>query len=104
MRLEVRDRGPGVPEDDRSRIFRPFERLRRAGAIGGGTGLGLAIVAKIAEAWGGEARVESPPDGGPGACFVVDWPGAVPPPPPAGGETDRRPVIESGPESAGNGA
>ncbi len=77
VRLEVRDHGRGVPEAERGRIFEPFERMRRPGGIGGGTGLGLAIVAKVAEAWGGRAWVEAPADDGPGAAFVVEWPGAI---------------------------
>ena len=42
--LEVRDQGPGVPADQRSRIFEPYVTTKS-----GGTGLGLAIAARIAE-------------------------------------------------------
>ncbi len=51
--LEISDAGPGVPEDDRERIFRPFYTTKSSG-----TGLGLSICWKIVTAHGGEIRVE----------------------------------------------
>jgi two-component system sensor histidine kinase TctE len=66
-RLAVLDRGPGVPEADRARIFSRFERGRTAAA--GGAGLGLAIVGRIAAAHGGSASVTTR-DGG-GAVFAL---------------------------------
>ena len=59
-RIEVRDRGPGVPKQDRERIFRRFERLGK----GGGVGLGLSIVKTIVELHGGKVWVEDNPGGG----------------------------------------
>ena len=70
-RLCVADRGPGVPESERERIFAPF--YRPAGVrepSDGGVGLGLALVRQIARHHGGEARCV-PRDGG-GTCFEVD--------------------------------
>ena len=60
--LEVRDRGPGVPEADRARIFEPF--WRNAKGRHGGSGLGLAIVAETMALHGGTVTVETRRDGG----------------------------------------
>ncbi len=65
--IRVLDRGPGVPEAERSAIFERFHRGQ--GAHPGGSGLGLAIVAEIAAAHGGMVRAE-PREGG-GAAFVL---------------------------------
>jgi signal transduction histidine kinase len=54
----VSDRGPGIPEEDRERVFQPFFS-RRAG----GTGLGLSIVQRIVSANGGRIQVSSRPQG-----------------------------------------
>ena len=66
--IAVLDRGPGVPEAHRRRIFDRFER--GAAPAGGGAGLGLAIVAEIAAAHGGSVRVTERAGGG--ASFVLD--------------------------------
>ena len=70
-RLVVRvvDRGPGVPENDRERIFEPFFRSEEG--QGNGSGLGLAIARGFIEANGGEVEVESLP--GQGSSFVVSF-------------------------------
>ncbi|MBW2420653.1 MAG: ATP-binding protein, partial [Deltaproteobacteria bacterium] len=47
-RLRVEDRGPGVPEAERERIFDPFYRAASGGSAEAGTGLGLALVRQIA--------------------------------------------------------
>ncbi len=74
--LEVIDDGPGVPPEDRERIFDRFVRLDEARARdGGGAGLGLAITREIVVAHGGEVDVEDAPGGG--ARFVVRLPSAV---------------------------
>ncbi|MGE3247252.1 MAG: sensor histidine kinase [Beijerinckiaceae bacterium] len=70
VRLAVCDRGPGVPEADREKIFEPFYRRSGASEASGGVGLGLALVRQIAEGHGGTVRCE-PREGG-GACFVVE--------------------------------
>jgi len=69
IELEVRDRGPGVPEDERSAVFDRFYRSRtvRLKPIRG-SGIGLALVRHIAEAHGGEVSVGSGQDGV-GAAF-----------------------------------
>jgi len=74
--LEVRvcDRGPGVPEALRERIFEPFYRLPGATERDGGVGLGLALVKSIAERHGGRVFCENRTGGG--ACFVIQLPKA----------------------------
>lgn len=70
--LHVCDRGPGVPDAERERIFAPFYRLAGARERAGGVGLGLALVRQIARKHGGEARY-LPREGG-GSCFEVVLP------------------------------
>jgi signal transduction histidine kinase len=70
----VCDRGPGVPEADRERIFEAFFRLPGHAEREGGVGLGLALVRQIALAHGGSVRCE-PRDGG-GSCFRLVLPAA----------------------------
>jgi signal transduction histidine kinase len=76
VRLLVDDDGPGVPEEDRERVFERFTRLdahrARDGATGG-AGLGLSLVRRIAQLHGGTASVDDAPLGG--ARLVVDLPG-----------------------------
>jgi two-component system sensor histidine kinase KdpD len=61
--LEVSDRGPGIPAQDRERIFEPFERLGRGDDVPG-TGLGLAIVRDVVLAHGGTIAICDRPGGG----------------------------------------
>jgi signal transduction histidine kinase len=65
VRLRVSDRGPGIPAEERERVFEAF--YRRSGTSegeGGGVGLGLALVRQIAESHGGSARAVSREGGG----------------------------------------
>ncbi|GAA2091705.1 sensor histidine kinase KdpD [Streptomyces albiaxialis] len=64
-RVEVRvmDRGPGVPDSDKDRIFEPFQRYGDAPG-GSGVGLGLAVARGFAEAMGGTLEAEDTPGGG----------------------------------------
>jgi signal transduction histidine kinase len=72
-RLEVTDDGPGVPLDDRDRIFQRFVRLQHGRErAGGGSGLGLAIVAEIVAGHGGGVTITDAAGGG--ATFVVTLP------------------------------
>ena len=73
VRIDVDDRGDGVPEGDRERIF---ERFVRAGSRGSlpGSGLGLSIVAETASSLGGRVWCEDAPDGG--ARFSIELPAA----------------------------
>ena len=70
--IRICDRGPGVPEDLRTRIFEPFFRLPGASERDGGVGLGLALVKSIATRHGGQVHCEARPQGG--ACFVLRLP------------------------------
>jgi signal transduction histidine kinase len=71
VRLVVSDDGPGVPADDRERIFERFARVDDARSReSGGTGLGLAIVREVIAAHGGTITVDGPP----GATFTVILP------------------------------
>jgi len=65
--IEVADRGPGVPEEDRERIFEPFFTGKTQG-----TGLGLAVVRRVIEQHGGTIAVLADPGGG--ARFRVEIP------------------------------
>jgi two-component system, OmpR family, phosphate regulon sensor histidine kinase PhoR len=63
--ITVADRGPGIPERDRPRVFERFYRVDKARSRdSGGTGLGLSIVRHIALANSGTVRLECPPEGG----------------------------------------
>jgi PAS domain S-box-containing protein len=65
--LEVKDNGPGIPEELRERLFQPFVTGRA-----GGTGLGLAIVQRAVEAHRGLVLVDSASDRG--ATFTIFFP------------------------------
>lgn len=70
-RIAVEDAGPGIPPEDRERIFEAFYRRGESGESAG-TGLGLAIVRQIARVHGGDVSCE-PREGG-GSRFVVSLP------------------------------
>lgn len=74
LAFRVADRGPGVPEDERERIFEPFYRRPGAAPDTGGAGLGLSISRRLAEAQGGTLAVEPRPGGG--SVFVFTLPAA----------------------------
>jgi two-component system NtrC family sensor kinase len=67
--LEVQDNGPGIPPEQRSRIFDPFYTTK---AEGQGTGLGLSIVYGIVSSHGG--TIEALAGAGGGACFRIQLP------------------------------
>ncbi|MGV7093468.1 two-component system sensor histidine kinase RstB [Siccibacter turicensis] len=71
--LAVEDDGPGIPEQERERVFDPFVRLDPSrDRATGGCGLGLAIVRSIAVAMKGQVAVDTSRDGG--ARFRFSWP------------------------------
>jgi two-component system, OmpR family, sensor kinase ParS len=70
--INVDDDGPGVPPEERERLFQPFTRAEGSrGRESGGVGLGLAIVKSVAEWHGGEARISDSPLGG--ARVSISW-------------------------------
>ncbi len=70
--VSVRDRGRGVPDEDRDRIFLPFVRGPAPNEGGNhGTGIGLSIVSETIRAHGGALDVQNAK---PGAKFLMDWP------------------------------
>lgn len=73
--FRVRDTGPGIPQEDLSRIF---ERFFRGSSLGepGGAGLGLAIAKEIVEAHGGTIRVESRSGAGSVFSFTLESDGS----------------------------
>jgi signal transduction histidine kinase len=73
VRLEVTDRGPGVPPEYRQSVFEKFFRV--PGTASSGAGIGLSIAKKIVEAHGGEIGVESAP--GQGCTFWFTVPAAT---------------------------
>ncbi|SOX56162.1 sensor histidine kinase, partial [Mycobacterium ahvazicum] len=71
--IEVADRGPGMSEQDASRVFERFYRTDSSRArASGGTGLGLSIVDSLVHAHGGKVTVQTAP--GEGCCFRVTLP------------------------------
>jgi len=63
--IRVRDRGPGIPEEELERVFEPFHRLESSrNRDSGGTGLGLSIARDIAQAHGGSLLLANLPGGG----------------------------------------
>ncbi len=70
--VRVCDRGPGVPEAMRERIFESFFRLPGHAEQAGGVGLGLSLVKQIAERHGGSVSCEAREGGG--SCFVLALP------------------------------
>lgn len=77
--IHVDDDGPGIPMEDRARLFVPFARMeqsRARHADGSGTGLGLAIVQRIAEWHGGRAAISTSTLGG--TRVTIEWPQGAP--------------------------
>jgi two-component system, OmpR family, phosphate regulon sensor histidine kinase PhoR len=68
--IEVQDEGPGIPEEDLTRVFERFYRVDKSRSRDpGGTGLGLAIVRHLVELHGGKVMATNRPNGG--AQFTI---------------------------------
>jgi signal transduction histidine kinase len=86
VRIAVSDTGPGISDEDRQRLFRPFEQLASGfDRPHGGTGLGLYLSARYAELLGGSIDLESAV--GRGSTFTLVLP---PRPSPDGAEADQK--------------
>jgi two-component system sensor histidine kinase/response regulator len=72
IRFEVEDEGPGIMEEDKSRLFQKFQKLHAQPTNGeSSTGLGLSIVKKYVEAMKGKVWCES--EYGKGSIFIVEF-------------------------------
>jgi two-component system sensor histidine kinase KdpD len=76
--IEVADQGPGIPAEDRAKVFDMFYRVKATDAQVAGTGLGLAICRGIVEAHGGTITAETGLHGA-GTCIIIHLP--LPPEP-----------------------
>lgn len=90
--VEVDDRGPGIPDEQKEAVFEPFVRGAQA-ARATGTGLGLSLVRQFAELHGGRVWIDDAAEGGARFVFVI----------PAGEVRDPRsePVPTDGPTGPG---
>jgi len=70
-RVVVRDRGPGIPPQERGTVFDPFSRGRSSGSVHDGAGLGLFIARRVLEAHGGSISLRPSKSG---ATFVLQLP------------------------------
>ena len=76
LTLEVRDEGPGIPEQDVLRIFDPFFRVKQADRKTAGTGLGLAVCRGFVQAMGGRISAGNRRDRS-GAVFTIEFPSSI---------------------------
>jgi len=65
-RIEIRDNGPGIPEDRREDIFLPFYTTHR-----GGSGVGLSFARQVALAHGGSISADDSPEGGASLIMII---------------------------------
>lgn len=78
VRIDVIDRGPGIREDERQRVFEMFYSAERGDRGRDGTGLGLAICRGMVGAHGGEVQA-LPGDAGRGTRMRIEFPTIAPP-------------------------
>ena len=75
VEIRVADHGPGIPETERRRIFRPFHKsAKEAAETKPGVGLGLALSRRLANSMGGSLTCSRRADGGSGAEFILSLP------------------------------
>jgi signal transduction histidine kinase len=91
-RVWVEDEGPGIPHEDRHRVFEPYVRLNReAETSTGGSGIGLSVVRELVALHGGLTRAEGAP-GGHGARIVIEFPLTSPDSNDGAGDSPAHPV------------
>ncbi|HDD24364.1 MAG TPA: cyclic nucleotide-binding domain-containing protein [Chloroflexi bacterium] len=73
VQVRVTDTGPGIPKEERTRIFEKFTQVQNHTAPRRGSGLGLAFCRMAVEAHGGHIWVEDGPEGM-GSCFAFELP------------------------------
>jgi two-component system, OmpR family, sensor histidine kinase CpxA len=74
--IQIRDHGPGVPEEMLSHILEPFVRVEEArDRLSGGHGLGLAIADRAVRLYGGDIVARNEPDGGLSILIRLHSPG-----------------------------
>ncbi len=72
VKICIADRGPGIPEVDREKVFAPFYRMEESRSREtGGTGLGLALARSIVRGHGGDITLRDREGGGLVACIVL---------------------------------
>ncbi len=75
VEIRVTDHGPGIPNEERGRIFRPFHKsAKQAAETKPGVGLGLALSKRLASSMGGSLNCARHADGGSGAEFILTLP------------------------------
>ncbi len=75
IELRICDQGPGIPEEERDKVFNRFHSMRpNSEDFGNHSGLGLAIARTIVEGHDGTLTIEDRADGESGACFVIALP------------------------------
>jgi signal transduction histidine kinase/CheY-like chemotaxis protein len=74
LRIHVIDTGEGIHENDRIRLFKPFERISKSNPMVEGTGIGLSLSKELVELMGGSIDFSSEP--GRGTDFWIDVPAA----------------------------
>jgi two-component system sensor histidine kinase KdpD len=89
VRVTVADRGPGIPKEERDRVFQPFEKGEGENA---GTGLGLAIAKAVVVAHGGRIWAMEYPGGG--TAITFELPGNGVPPPTETGSPKGNPIAD----------
>jgi two-component system, OmpR family, sensor histidine kinase KdpD len=98
VELRIVDRGPGIPEEDRDRVFVPFQRLGDTDNTTG-VGLGLALSRGLTEAMGGSMEPEETPGGG--LTMAISLPAAAAPARAVPGGPAERAEIPSAATAAG---
>jgi signal transduction histidine kinase len=92
--IHVDDRGPGIPEQFREEVFRPFYRFEASRSRGsGGSGLGLTVARTVARAHGADVVLNGSPGGGLRATIVLPKSDVSSSSRPAAGRLERKQVV-----------